>query len=228
MTYLFGDIHGCMQSFESLLTLLEPTSEDTIITLGDYVDRGPDSRGVITRILALQEELTVISLRGNHEKMMTEALNGPPASGFWMMNGGFATLDSYRARTLRDLPEEHWAFLANLKPYHLVEPFLITHATPPPQKQLNELTADDFYWSRFTNLSERCDGRFLICGHTPTASHRPESRHNHLCIDTGCCHDGYLTALTLETGDYIQANESGDLRDGQVTLPPLRDAIVPG
>lgn len=228
MTYVFGDIHGCMQSFETLLTLLEPKPEDTIITLGDYVDRGRDSQGVLSRLLQLRKELNVVTLRGNHEVMMQEALNGPPASGFWMMNGGFATMDSYRARALRDVPPEHWRFLESLQAYHIVEPFLLTHATPPSGTPVEKLTNDELLWARFGKQRERSDGRFLICGHTPTPDHRPALLNGHLCIDTGCCHGGYLTALRLDTGEYFQSNEEGDLREGQVRLPPLRNPVVPG
>jgi serine/threonine protein phosphatase 1 len=221
MTYVFGDIHGCLRAFETLLDQLQPGSDDVIIALGDYIDRGADSKGVIDRLIALKKELTLVALRGNHEIMMQEALLGPPSSGFWMMNGGLETLDSYNVRSLKGIPDEHWEFFRNLRDIHVAEPFLFTHATPPPRQSVAEFSGDSLYWARFTNLRERDDGRFLICGHTPQDDRRPGLQAGHLCLDTGCCHGGYLTALTLETGDYLQANEEEKLRDGSLDLPVL-------
>jgi serine/threonine protein phosphatase 1 len=219
MTYVFTDIHGCLRAFDALLDELQPSDGDTVIALGDYIDRGADSKGVIDRLIGIRDELTLVALRGNHEIMMQEALLGPPASGFWMMNGGLETLDSYNVRSLKGLPEEHWEFLYNLRDIHVAEPFLFTHATPPPELSVAEFDEESLFWSRFTNLRERKDGRFLICGHTPQTDRRPSLRAGHLCLDTGCCHGGYLTALTLETGAYLQTSEEGQFRDGWLDLP---------
>ena len=126
MTYLFGDIHGCLKSFESLLDRLSPTQDDTVITLGDYVDRGPDSHGVIERLLTLRDQTNLIGLRGNHELMMMEALQGPPASGFWLLNGGLETLESYGIRKLSEVPQEHWELFQSFEDYHVIGDFLLT------------------------------------------------------------------------------------------------------
>lgn len=218
MTFVFGDIHGCLYSFNTLLELLSPGSDDVVVTLGDYVDRGPASKGVIERLLVLRKEINLVTLRGNHEIMMEEARNGPPASSFWKLNGGIETMASYGERSLKNVPDSHWEFLKELKPYYLTDRFLLTHATPPSNRAIEDCDDEDLYWARFRNLKPRKDGLFLICGHTPQDERLPALDNGHLCLDTGCVHGGYLTALTLETGDYIQANESGDLRDGEVDL----------
>ena len=219
MTYVFGDIHGCLSSFDTLLTKISATKSDTVITLGDYVDRGADSRGVIDRLLRLREETNLIALRGNHEIMMVEALQGPPASGFWLLNGGLETLESYRVRKLSQVPQEHWDFFQSLEDYHVIDNFLYTHATPDPSMAIADFDEDSLFWDRFRDLQAREDGNFLICGHTPQETRRPGTTEGHVCLDTGGVHGGYLTALEVETGKYYQANEEGGMRDGQIEIP---------
>ena len=221
MTYVFGDIHGCLNSFNTLVKKLAPTDHDLIVTLGDYIDRGTSSRGVIDRLIELRSEINMVNLRGNHELMMEDARQGPPASSFWLLNGGIETLESYDSRSLTSVPEEHWQFMSELKSHHIVDNFLLTHATPPHKGSVADYDDDDLYWARFNNPRERADGYFLVCGHTPQESRRPLLKNKHLCIDTGCVNDGFLTALTLETGDYLQANEEGRTRKGRVNLPLL-------
>lgn len=224
MTYVFGDIHGCLKSFNELLDYLSPGKDDVVVTLGDYVDRGPASKGVIDRLLKLPEQTTLVALRGNHEIMMEEARQGPPSSSFWLLNGGIETLESYQGRSLSNVPEEHWQFLENLKDHHIVGNFLLTHATPPFDKAITDCDNDELYWARFRAPKPRTDGKFLVCGHTPQEDRFPNLHDGNICLDTGCVHHGYLTALTLETGEYLQANEEGDIRTGEVELKTPKEA----
>jgi len=218
MTYVFGDIHGCLNGFEALLDHLSPGSDDTIITLGDYIDRGPASNGVIDRLIQLQHEVNLIALRGNHEMMMFDAKDGPPASSFWLLNGGIETLESYGYRTVQEIPDEHWAFLENLVPYYEEGEILYTHATIPHNKNPEDCDDDALFWARFGEPEFREDGRFLVCGHTPQQDHLPTLFNRHLCIDTGCVHGGQLTALEMETGHFTQATDDEDLREGELDL----------
>lgn len=219
MTCVIGDIHGCLRSLNHLLDRLKPTQNDTVITLGDYVDRGPASKGVIDRLIRLQDETNLIALRGNHETMMEDAREGPPSSSFWLLNGGIETLESYQTRSLEAVPEEHWKFLETLKSHHVFENFLMVHATPPFDKKIEDCDQDDLYWARFREPKDRTDNLFLICGHTPQDKHLPTLYKGNLCLDTGCVHRGFLTALTLESGAYLQADEQGKIRKGEVKLP---------
>ena len=218
MTYVFGDIHGCLSSFNALLEFVSPGKDDLVVTLGDYTDRGPASKGVLDRLIELQNEIKLVALRGNHEMMMEEAREGPPASSFWLLNGGIETLASYESRKLSDVPKAHWEFFENLKSFHVIDRFLLTHATLPFDKAPEDCDEDELYWLRYHKLRPRKDGKFLVCGHTPQEDSLPVVKNGNICIDTGCVHGGYLTSLTLETGEYIQANEEGDYRDGKVDL----------
>src|SRR5262245_55090137 len=94
-TFAIGDIHGCSRAFDTLLVQVAPRPDDRIITLGDYVDRGPDSCGVINRLLALSKQLRLVCLRGNHDQMMLDARDSPLAEEMWLECGGRETLRSY-------------------------------------------------------------------------------------------------------------------------------------
>src|SRR5262245_22201687 len=106
-----GDIHGCSRALDALLEAVKLTAEDRLIFLGDYVDRGPDSRGVVERVLALHASYPVVALRGNHELMMLSARSNADSMQFWLAVGGRQALASYSpAGRIDDVPETHWRF----------------------------------------------------------------------------------------------------------------------
>ena len=114
-TLAIGDIHGCSAAFDALLALVKPRPNDLIVTLGDYVNRGPDACAVINRLLRLHCAGQLIALRGNHEQMMMDARESPGDLAMWTGCGGDAALRSYGfsggAGNLADVPDEHWRFL---------------------------------------------------------------------------------------------------------------------
>src|SRR5437016_2814525 len=114
-TLAIGDIHGCLRALDTLLAEVRPQPDDVVITLGDYVDRGPDSKGVIDLLLELAKRCRLICLRGNHDFMMQEARKNFFTEREWLAMGGKPTLASYSGRaesgTLKDVPAEHWQFL---------------------------------------------------------------------------------------------------------------------
>lgn len=90
-----GDIHGCSRAFDTLISAVAPTKDDRIVALGDFVDWGPDSAGVLDRIIELRSAVYLVTLRGNHEEMMLRARDDPNERALWLRLGGQATLDSY-------------------------------------------------------------------------------------------------------------------------------------
>src|SRR5690242_9022499 len=107
-----GDIHGCSAAFDALLEAVTPRPDDELITLGDYVDRGPDSRGVLERLIKLHRTGRLVALRGNHDWMMLRAFEDPFADTGWMAVGGREALASYGG-SLDNVPAEHRTFLAD-------------------------------------------------------------------------------------------------------------------
>src|SRR5262245_1211953 len=122
-TIAIGDIHGCSTLLNRLLEAIQPASDDTLIFLGDYVDRGPDSRGVLDRLLQLKESRQCVFLGGNHELMMMRARESRGEMKTWLQYGGAQTLGSYggspgRSGTIDDVPPVHWQFLEQLFDFH--------------------------------------------------------------------------------------------------------------
>ncbi|QDT15969.1 metallophosphoesterase [Alienimonas californiensis] len=219
--FALGDVHGCATALAALLDALPLRPGDVVIPLGDLVDRGPDSRGVLDRLIRFEADfprVELIPLRGNHEIMMREARGGVEERRRWLECGGDATLGSYaplgRGASLKDVPAEHWTFLnERLHAYHESDDCLFVHANLYPDLPLAEQPDFMLYW-------EFChepppphqSGKRMICGHTRQRSGLPRVMENAVCIDTGACKGGWLTGLCAETGEVWQADERGRVR----------------
>src|SRR5687768_12897056 len=115
-TIAIGDIHGCAEALRAVVAAIDPQPTDTLVSLGDYIDRGPDSRGVIEQMLALEKRCRVVPLLGNHELMLLDALQNPYSVGPWRDCGGDATLASYG--NLQKIPGSHVEFVRRCKRYY--------------------------------------------------------------------------------------------------------------
>jgi serine/threonine protein phosphatase 1 len=216
-----GDIHGCSQALIALLNAIGPRPDDTIITLGDHIDRGPDSPGVIDRLLALEDECEVVPLVGNHEEMLAGALRDKSAIEKWLRCGGGDTLRSYGAtaggplRPLRDwFPGCHQQFLARCRPYHETPTHIFVHAGLLPDVALRDQPAVVLNW-RVTDPASalpHCSGKVAVVGHTPQKSGEVLDLGFLVCIDTNCVRGGWLTGLDVQSGRRWQANRAGCLR----------------
>lgn len=113
-----ADIHGCSTALAAILNLVDPQPGDTIVTLGDYVDRGLDSKGVLDLLIALKSRCHLVPILGNHDEMMLNARNGKDDFKFWMNCGGITAMDSYGSSGRLDLiPDAHIRFLQQCVPY---------------------------------------------------------------------------------------------------------------
>jgi serine/threonine protein phosphatase 1 len=212
-----GDIHGCARAFENLLEIVQPARSDTVILLGDYVDRGPDSCGVLEMILDLNRRCTVIALTGNHEKMMLQARSEPLSIGEWVKLGGEATLDSYHrrglGRGLGAVPESHWQFLEEQTlDYWQTDRHIFVHASLDPQLDLEEQPEFLLFWQPFTDPTLHKSGKPIICGHTSQKSGLPARFAGGICIDTWAHGDGWLTCFDTLGGKFVQTNRLGQQR----------------
>src|SRR5690349_1628241 len=134
-TIAIGDIHGCLDALNALLDAIGPDPADTLITLGDYIDHGPDSRGVLDRLIGVAEGCRLVPLLGNHEELLFKALADVTAMGGWLRNGGVDTLRSYGWRpgglrsALADwIPQPHRKFLAGCRNFHETGTHIFVHA----------------------------------------------------------------------------------------------------
>ena len=200
-TYVIGDIHGCSQALADLLKIMEPIhQDDTIIFIGDYIDRGPDSKGVVDIILNLRKKHgKTITLMGNHEFMFVNALKDIGVTDFLAM-GGDATLNSYGIAldTLQDIhtkiPREHLIFFQDLLPYWEDQNNIYVHAGLQPGVHLTQQSMDWLLWARedFINLTYNF-GKKVIFGHTPFD--KPKTDDNKIGIDTGAVYGGHLNII---------------------------------
>jgi serine/threonine protein phosphatase 1 len=212
-----GDIHGCATALSTLIDFIEPDAEDVIVTLGDHIDRGPDSRGVIEIILDLAKSRQIVSLRGNHEIMMLDARDSESWLRPWLGYGGEQTLASYGG-TFEDIPAVHLDFLENtLLPHYETDSHFFVHANARADLPLNQQPDSARYWQKFRDPAAHMSGKTMVCGHTPQASGVPVSNDHAICIDTKVyAEDGWLTCLDVDSGTIWQTNEAGEKRSGSI------------
>jgi serine/threonine protein phosphatase 1 len=214
-----GDIHGCFKALETLAAFVPFGSDDLIITLGDYVDRGPDSRAVLDWVIARQQTGKLVALRGNHELMMLEARENIQAFKVWLRAGGEATLASY-SRSVDganqiEIPESHWRFLKEeLRGWFETEKHFFVHAGAYADCPLDQQPEIMLYWESFDDPPPHKSGKIMVCGHTSQKVGLPRSVGHAVCIDTRAYgEDGWLTCLDIASGRYWQANQKGETRE---------------
>ena len=205
-----GDIHGCNRRLNRLLDRIgvDPL-EDTLIFLGDYLDRGPDARGVIDTLLDLKKSCSnLICLQGNHESMFLNYYLRGQDEELFFCNSGRNTLDSY-GLTLADaragigFPEHHLNFLVSLPLCHETEEFLFVHAGLRPGIPIAEQSPEDILWIRSEFIDARWDfGKTIVFGHTPF--HKPLIERNKIGIDTGAVYGGCLTCIEFPSRRIYQ------------------------
>lgn len=213
-----GDIHGCRRALDCLLDLVAPASDDTVVMLGDYVDRGPDSSGVIELLLRLETTHALVALRGNHEIMMLDSRESNSWRESWLGYGGAETLASYSlerndADALGKIPPEHIDFIENrLRPYYETDTHIFVHAFAAEDKPMSEQPDPTLYWRKFVNPQPHYSGKTVICGHSAQKSGEPALAEGWVCIDTYAHGEGWLTCLDVTAGTIWQANEEGNTR----------------
>lgn len=213
-TIAIGDIHGCSTALKTLLAAISPQPTDTIIALGDYVDRGPDSRGVLDILIGLVDQCTVVPLLGNHEMMMLQAMQDEETLLFWRSCGGAATLASYGG-SLANVPIDHLVFLRGLRLFYETEGFLFVHANYHPELPLDQTSDDLLLWEHISSRRppQHVSGKTVVVGHTPQGSGEVLDIGHLICLDTYCFGGGWLTAMDVETGKTWQADQRGQLRN---------------
>lgn len=219
-----GDVHGCAKALAALIEAIQPTELDTLVFLGDYIDRGPDSRGVLDQIIGLRRRCTVVSLFGNHEEILLASLEGGQSEiQFWLKVGGAEALTSYGwkgwpdvrpADVRRLIPSEHIDFVKSCRDYYETVRHFFAHGYYDPNLPLRDQKWSGLRWASLPPVPERhCSGKVAIVGHTPQRSGDILDLGYFKCIDTLCHGGGWLTALEVEPGRQMwQTNEKGELR----------------
>ncbi|MCA9241401.1 MAG: serine/threonine protein phosphatase, partial [Planctomycetales bacterium] len=207
-----GDIHGCRRALDGLLEIVAPRKDDRLVFLGDYVDRGPDSRGVLQDILRLSESLDVVTLLGNHEEMMLGVLERRSPLGWWYRYGGRETMQSYDPDCrLTSVPETHTDFLRRMRDFHEEEHHFFVHANYVASEPLESQPAEALRWADLRSGIPplHVSGKTAIVGHTSQKSGEVLDKGHIVCIDTFCVGGGWLTAMDLLSGKVWQADREG-------------------
>ena len=229
--YAIGDIHGCAAELDTLLDMIAADIESAdlanntfsdgaetkitsqLVFLGDYVDRGPDSKGVLDRLVKLKKDQPdTVFLKGNHEAIMLDFLSDPEDMTHWLEWGGEETLASYgvnnassrpaeelAAALTENMPATHLPFLKSLSIKHAQGDFLFVHAGIRPGVAIADQNEEDMLWIRSlfhkTPVKERPDC-VVVHGHQPMK--KPLDAGWRIAVDTGACWSGALTAVAIE------------------------------
>jgi serine/threonine protein phosphatase 1 len=225
-TLAIGDIHGCSAALDRLLELVRPTDDDTVVTLGDYVDRGPDSRGVLDRLIAMHDRGNLVALRGNHEIMMVAARESWDTLRSWLWVGGKQALESYAPApgvpaTLDDVPAAHWRFMTETcVDWYETDTHLFAHACLDPELAMEDQPTDMLHWQPVSDWTPpHRSGKVLVCGHTSQKSGEVLHLGHLICLDTFAHGGGWLTCLEVGTNRVWQANQHGQVRTGYLDEP---------
>lgn len=202
--FAIGDIHGCADRLDRLMEKIPVDEEDTLVFIGDYIDRGPDPRGVVDRILRIREtHRNVVCLTGNHEQLFLDYYVRGRGEETFLYNGGMSTLISYGFRPggARDdlrIPSEHQAFYEGLPIFFETSDYIFVHAGLRPGIPLAGQSAFDLVWIREEFIYSDYDfGKRVIFGHTPLSFDYPYNDVRKIGVDTGAVYGGRLSCVEL-------------------------------
>jgi serine/threonine protein phosphatase 1 len=220
-TLAIGDIHGHVVALDALLAAVDPREEDLVIFMGDYVDKGPDVKGVIDRLLDFSETHHAVFLRGNHDQMMIDARHNPANQAVWACLGGERPLASYGPGDLQHtkllVPEAHWDFLENrCRDYFETEEFIFVHGGIRADMEPAQEEKERLLWTTLAHAEPHDSARTVICGHTSQKDGHITDLGHTICIDTAISKGAWLTCLCVETFEFWQANALGECRSGRL------------
>jgi serine/threonine protein phosphatase 1 len=215
-----GDIHGHAQALRGLLDLIEGRPDDEFVFLGDLIDRGPDSAGVLDIVLNLARDFTCHFLMGNHEEMLLAAATSRSELKSWKRHGGAEAMESWGLDPLRTQPEDllrclpggHVGLIRDLKAYHETADHLFVHAGYRPGRAMSEQSDTDLRWAKLPDdlgpwIGPAGEIKMAWCGHTPQAA--VLDRGHLVCLDTGCGLGGLLSAVDVHSRTVWQVEEGG-------------------
>ena len=229
-----ADIHGCSQALNFLLKAVEPQPDDWIITLGDYINKGPDSKGVIEKLIYLSQNYNLIPLRGNHDILLLKCRCHTLEYCIENQLLGRETLLSYTPKgqkiSLNNIPDSHWSFIAdNCLDSWENNTHIFVHANVNPKLPLDQQPEHQLFWEKFINPLPHYSGKTMICGHTSQKSGKPLNLGHAICIDTWACGVGWLTCLDVYGGKIWQANQKGKIQTANIkdfSVTPKQNLIT--
>lgn len=213
--FAIGDVHGCSKTLRALVEeKICLMADDTLYLLGDYIDRGPDSKGVLDYLLDLwNSDYDIRPLRGNHEQLLLDSVSDPGSQRLWYNNGGWGTMREFGVTIPAEIPQLYRDFLGLLPRLIVTDDYVLTHAGLDFKSAdpIHDTSDYDLLWIRDSNVQpEKLGGRTLVCGHTVTplftieqSLHSPVIYLDNGCFDKGHSCYGSLVALNLDTRELL-------------------------
>jgi serine/threonine protein phosphatase 1 len=226
-TIAVGDVHGCHTALATLIERLHVSTHDTVVMLGDVIDRGPDSRNCLQQLRDLEAHCRVVCIQGNHEQMLLDALEGRISLQEWLVHGGAETLDSYgpgagiTALDARDVEQlRAWGDVFE------TDSHFFAHGNYLATRPLDRQPWRDLRWQslKWHTPEPHFSGKIAVVGHTSNKQGEILNLGLLVCIDTYCHGGGWLTAFDAASGQLLQANQAGDAR--QIELPPIHPLVA--
>jgi serine/threonine protein phosphatase 1 len=211
-----GDVHGCASALALLVEMIRPVASDTVVVLGDCVDRGPDSKGVIDLMLKLSDICQVVPLFGNHEEMVLAAYDRPATATEWLRHGGREMLASYGVESAREVPREHLLFMRTWRDFWETPTHFFAHASYDPYTPLDKQEWGFQRWQAIHRAipQPHQNGKIAVVGHSAQKSGLLLDAGHLLCLDTYCHGGGWLTGYDVTSRSYWQTNELGQTQQG--------------
>ncbi|ODN31220.1 metallophosphoesterase family protein [Fervidobacterium thailandense] len=209
MVWAIGDVHGCVEALRKLLDEVSPSEYDKLIFLGDYIDRGPDSKAVVELLIELSKKHKCVFIRGNHEQMLLDVLDGGEDPYLWLINGAQATWRSYGTLEALKNDQTHLDFFRSTVYYHIESvdgiDYLFVHGGVRPRIPLEQQNPQDLLWIREEFILKRHHLPYIVVfGHTPMED--VFIAEDKIGIDTGCVYGGKLTAFCVNNGKKVQVS----------------------
>ena len=219
--YAVGDIHGSYNALSTLFKSHHFSSNDTIVFLGDYVDKGKDSKKVIDWLIEHSEQYNFVFLKGNHEFMMLAARYGGRKMRDWMSHGGKKTMRSYNveddAKWIKGIPKEHWEFIETGKHYYETDSCVFVHAGLAPGLPLEKQSQQHLFWNKVVS-PKYAHEKTVVCGHTSRKNGEIADFGHTVCIDTYAHGGKWLSCLNVDTYQFVQTSEKGKVQKGELVV----------
>lgn len=212
-TIAIGDIHGCAAALSGLIAAIDVQHSDTLVVLGDVIDRGDQSRESVELLIELQDRCRIVLILGNHEKMLLDVWQRGHSDSLWLACGGDTTVLSY-AGSLDNAPQSHRQFLESAQMFYQSDSHFFIHANYVADLPLESQPVSVAIWEHLSRLvpPPHQSGKCAVVGHTPQKTGEILDLGHLICLDTYCVGGKWLSALDVGTGQLWQADRQGNIR----------------
>ncbi len=218
--FAIGDIHGCFNALKRVVETSAIKPGDTVVLLGDFISKGPDSKSVVDWIIQNQRRYHLILLRGNHEDMLIRSAVGDKHRDEWMAKGGLQVLQScgadYQSGWEQKIPDEHWKLIHSTRRFWQYNQFVFVHAGVISGLPLEDHDDYTLYWRKCRKPMSYAQDKVVIYGHTALKDGHIADFGHSICLDTFAYGGMWLSCMNVHTREFWQASQSGSVSSGEL------------